>query len=85
MRKVVCFAADHLFFVQEMGILYAKLLVWVKFVQEMGILCAKLLVVMTFMTRQKGHLWTWCGKLKLHMKYNIFNFVSQLHRIIVRK
>ena len=41
MKKVICFAADHLFFVQEMGILCAKLLVWGKFVQEMGILCAK--------------------------------------------
>ena len=44
MKKVICFAADHLFFVQEMGILCTKLLVWGKFVQEMGILCAKLLV-----------------------------------------
>ena len=37
MKKVICFAADHLFFVQEMGILCTKLLVWGKFVQERGI------------------------------------------------
>ena len=59
MKKVICFAADHLFlcrkwvfcaqsclwgkFVQEMGILCTKLLVWGKFVQEMGILCTKIM------------------------------------------